>query len=201
MPRESVSRDRVASFQREFVNRQCNTRREIANRIDQRTHGLTIPQISLSKVVRYKPLCANLHEDLVPCTSVRTTATTRERERRRSKSKKDILPQNRTTDAGDARRVRCHCTPARFLLARRRPAHLPYLARRCKWDPLENRLLIRDVRNGGDRTVGTRRGRRRPWRRRTRRLIARQGCRGAHGAVASVSSTWKQIYWIEIAFR
>lgn len=99
-------------------------------------------------------------------------------------------PQNRTTDAGDARRVRRRCTPDRFLLAGR-SAHLPHLARGRERDPLENRLLIRDVRDGGDRAIRTRRGRRRPRRRRARRLIARQGRRGTHCAVTSVSSTWK----------
>jgi len=97
-------------------------------------------------------------------------------------------PQNRTTDAGDARRVRRRCTPDRFLLAGR-SAHLPHLARGRERDPLQNRLLIRDVRDGGDRAIGTRRGRRRPRRRGARRLIARQGRRGTHSAVTSVSST------------
>lgn len=98
------------------------------------------------------------------------------------------LPQNRTADAGDAWRVRRRCTPARFLLTGR-PAHLPHLARGRERDPLENRLLIRDVRDGGDRAIRTRRGRRRPRRRGARCLIARQGRRGTHSAVTSVSST------------
>lgn len=97
-------------------------------------------------------------------------------------------PQNRTADAGDARRVRRRCTPARFLLTGR-PAHLPHLARGRERNPLENRLLIRDVRDGGDRAIRTRRGRRRPRWRGARCLIARQSRRGTHSAVTSVSST------------
>lgn len=110
--------------------------------------------------------------------------------KRASRKATGYSPQNRTADAGDARRVRRRCTPARFLAAR--PAHLPQVARGRERDSLENRLLIlRDIRNGGNRAVGTCGGRRRPGGRRTRRLVARQGRRGAHGAVTSVSAAWK----------
>lgn len=108
--------------------------------------------------------------------------------RKRYNRNRVYSPQNRTTDAGDARRVRRRCTPDRFLLAGR-SAHLPHLARGRERDPLENRLLIRDVRDGGNRAIRTRRGRRRPRRRGARCLIARQGRRGTHSAVTSVSST------------
>lgn len=95
-------------------------------------------------------------------------------------------PQNRTADAGDAGRVRRRCTSARFLAAR--PVHLSHLARSRERDSLENRLLIRDVGNSGDRTVRTCGGRGRPRGGRTWRLIARQGRRRAHSAVTPVSS-------------
>lgn len=97
-------------------------------------------------------------------------------------------PQNRTADARDARRVRGRGAPRRLDLAR--PAHLPHLARRRERHPLKNGLLVGDVGDGCHRAVGAGRWRRRPRGGGTRRLVARQRGGGAHGAVASVSSTW-----------
>lgn len=67
-------------------------------------------------------------------------------------------PQNRTTDARDARRVRGSGAPRRLLTAAR-PGHLAHLARRCERHPLENGLLVGDVGDGGHRAVGARRRR------------------------------------------
>lgn len=126
----------------------------------------------------------------------RDEGANRSREQQGQKGVTGYAPQNRTADASDAWRVRHRCTSTHFLLANR-AVHLPYLARGREWDSLENRLLIRDIWNSGDRAVGTRRRWRCPWGRRTQRLIARQGCRGTHGTVTSVSSSWKRKYWIE----